>query len=60
MLCKKLKDKKYVPLLISFLIGIMIGFMISPVKKGVAIFSYNGNHNGVSGKIQKNLDKLDD
>lgn len=60
MRCKKLKNKENIPLLISFLIGIIVGFIISPIKKGIAIFSYNGNHNGVSGKIQKNLDKLDE
>lgn len=59
-MCNFLKDKKSFPLLISFLIGVIIGLVISPVKKGIAIFSYNGNYNGSSGAVKKNLDKLDE
>lgn len=40
--------------------GIAIGFLISPVKKGISIFSYNGNNNGINGKFSKNLDELDE
>lgn len=59
-MCNFFKDKKSFPLLISFLIGIAVGFVISPVKKGIAIFSYNGNYNSDSGTVKKNLDKLDE
>ncbi|MCC8069701.1 MAG: hypothetical protein LIO71_08125 [Ruminococcus sp.] len=59
-MCKFLKNRKYFPLLITFLMGIAIGFLISPVKKGISIFSYNGNNNGINGKFSKNLDELDE
>lgn len=36
-----LLDKKLITAT-AFLLGIMIGFMLSPVKKGI----YCGNHNG--------------
>lgn len=59
-MCNFFKYKKSFPLLISFFIGIAVGFVISPVKKGIAIFSYNGNYTNDSGTVKKNLDKLDE
>ncbi len=52
MLLKLLKDKKNTPILISFLIGVVFGFIVAPAKKGVTIGSYNGSYNGM-GTIPK-------
>ncbi len=30
----------------ALLLGLVIGFVISPVKKGIGLFSNNGNSNG--------------
>ncbi len=60
MLLKFLKDKKNAPMLIIFLLGIVVGFIIAPAKKGVTICSYNGNYNGLEtlpkDKTLKNID----
>ena len=60
MLLKFLKDKKNAPMLIIFLLGIVVGFIIAPAKKGVTIGSYNGNYNGLKtlpkDKTLKNID----
>lgn len=33
-------------ILVSLLSGILIGFLLSPVKNGISMWSDNGNHNG--------------
>ncbi|MCC8136272.1 MAG: hypothetical protein LIO40_06350 [Ruminococcus sp.] len=41
--------------LVSFFIGLIVGFIISPVKNGIAIGSYNGCGNRItdSNKIDR-------
>ena len=41
--------------ILSFLAGVSVGFIISPVKKGIIIGSYNGCNNRItdSNKVNK-------
>jgi hypothetical protein len=41
--------------ILSFLAGLVVGFLISPVKKGITIGSYNGCNNRItdSNKVNK-------
>ena len=38
-------EKAFLYMLIGFLAGIIVGFIASPVKNGIAIGSYNGANN---------------
>ncbi|WP_295069445.1 hypothetical protein [Ruminococcus sp.] len=38
-------EKAFLYMLIGFLAGIVVGFIASPVKNGIAIGSYNGANN---------------
>jgi hypothetical protein len=38
-------EKAFLFILIGFLAGIIVGFIASPVKNGIAIGSYNGANN---------------
>ena len=61
----KIKENYSVETLFScflcFLIGLTIGFIISPAKKGIIIGSYNGCNNKVidSNKVNKGKNKSD-
>lgn len=47
----------FIALLIGFLVGTAVGFILSPVKNGIAIGSYNGCNNRISDSNHVNKDK---
>lgn len=49
----------FLALLVGFFAGIVIGFIASPVKRGIAIGSYNGCNNRISDSNKVNKDKHD-
>ncbi len=38
-------EKVFLYVLVAFLAGVIIGFMFSPIKKGIAVGSHNGSNN---------------
>ena len=46
---KKFKEENgetvFLYVLVAFLSGIIIGFLFSPIKKGIAVGSHNGSNN---------------
>ncbi|MGN0677121.1 MAG: hypothetical protein ACI4K5_05190 [Ruminococcus sp.] len=58
---EKVKENKkidfFIALLIGFLAGIAVGLIVSPVKNGIAIGSYNGCNNRISDSNHVNKDK---
>lgn len=48
--------------IMSFFAGLIVGFITSPVKKGIAIGSYNGCNNRItdSNKVSKDKVKNDE
>lgn len=47
----------FLALLVGFLAGIIVGFIASPIKNGIAIGSYNVGGNKISGSNKVNEDK---
>lgn len=54
---KETNGSAFLNLLIGFLSGIIVGFVISPIKKGIAIGSYNGCGNKISDSNKVEKDK---
>lgn len=47
LIAKVQEDKTVLLCLMCFIMGLALGFIISPVKNGIAIGSYNGSNNNV-------------
>ena len=50
-------EKAFLYVLIGFLAGVIVGLLLSPVKNGIAIGSYNGANNQF--KNSNNIEKKD-
>lgn len=46
------KEEKFLVVLSAALAGIIVGFIFSPVKKGIGLFSHNGSNNSNNGNPQ--------
>lgn len=58
LIAKVQEDKTVLLCLMCFVMGLALGFIISPVKNGIAIGSYNGCNNNIkdSNKTKKVAD----
>jgi hypothetical protein len=46
------REEKVLVVLCASLIGILVGFLFSPLKKGISLFSHNGSNNSNNGNPQ--------
>lgn len=46
-------EEKVLVVLSASLIGIVVGFIFSPLKKGISVFSHNGSNNSNNGNPQQ-------
>ena len=51
-------EKVFLYVVIAFLAGIIIGFIFSPIKKGIAVGSHNGSNNKF--KNSNNVENMND
>lgn len=48
------KEEKILCMATAGLLGMMIGFLFSPIKSGINAFSHNGSHNSNNKAYSKN------
>lgn len=46
------KEEKFLVVLSASLLGIVAGFILSPIQRGISLFSHNGSNNSNNGNPQ--------